>query len=173
MGVTTGDLKVVVLSNGMSHLGIWGVYVPFTAEANVNINAPHAVIPSTTLHEMAHQRGFAREDEANYIAYLTATMHPDPDFQYSGTLMALRYTMSALFRADNDRFNELITTYSDGLRRDLDYIASFNQSNRSIISRISTEINNLYLKANAQQDGVKSYGRMIDLLMAKYLQGQK
>jgi hypothetical protein len=31
-------------------------------------------------------------------------------------------------------------------------------------------MNDSYLKANSQQDGVKSYGRMVDLLLAEYKQ---
>ena len=169
LGGKYGKPKVVLLSKVMSYTGIWGVYFPFTAEANVNISIPQSMIPSTTLHEMAHQRGFAREDEADYIAYLTSTMHPDVDFQYSGTLMALRHTMRALARADYDTFKELTATYGEGLKRDMNAIAIHNQEHESILRRASSQINNTYLKANSQQDGVKSYGRMIDLLMAEFL----
>jgi len=62
---------------------------PFTGEANVNISMPHTSIPFTACHEMAHQIGFAREDEANFIAYIACKNHPSPDFQYSGILSAL------------------------------------------------------------------------------------
>lgn len=170
LGGKYGKPKVVLMSRVMSYTGVWGVYFPFTAEANVNISIPDSLIPSTALHEMAHQRGFAREDEADYIAYLTATMHPDVDFQYSGTLMALRHTMRALARADVDVFRELYSTFGDGLQRDWDHINAHNQQHESIVRRASSQINNTYLKANAQKDGVQSYGRMIDLLMANYLQ---
>jgi len=64
----------------MSYLGIGGVYFPFTGEANVNISMPHTSIPFTACHEMAHQIGFAREDEANFIAYIACKNHPSPDF---------------------------------------------------------------------------------------------
>ncbi|WP_353892432.1 DUF3810 domain-containing protein [Proteinivorax hydrogeniformans] len=170
LGGKYGKPKMVLMSNVMSHLGIWGAYFPFTAEANVNISIPESMIPSITLHEMAHQRGFAREDEADYIAYLTAVMHPDYDFQYSGTLLALRHTMSALSRADFETFQVLANSYSDGLARDMEHINMHNRSYQGRASQVSAQINNTYLRANAQQDGIKSYGRMIDLMMASFLQ---
>lgn len=168
LGGNYGKPKVLLFSKAISYLGIWGFYFPFTFEANVNINIPDSMIPSTTIHEIAHQRGFAREDEADYIAYLVSRMHPDYDYQYSGTLMALRHVMNALARADYERFLELRESYSDGVLKDMQDITAHNQKHSGFISNISAEVNNAYLKANAQKDGIKSYGRMIDLLMAQY-----
>ena len=54
----------------LSYLGISGIFIPFTCEANVNATLPDWEIPFTACHELAHQRGFAREDEANYVGYL-------------------------------------------------------------------------------------------------------
>ena len=168
LGGNYGKPKVLLLSRSISYLGIWGFYFPFTFEANVNVNIPDSMIPSTAIHEIAHQRGFAREDEADYIAYLVSRMHPDYDYQYSGTLMALRHVMNALARTDYERFLELRETYSAGVLKDMQAITVHNQRHSGFISNISAEVNNAYLKANAQKDGIQSYGRMIDLLMAQY-----
>ncbi|WP_276929276.1 DUF3810 family protein, partial [Herbinix luporum] len=43
----------------------------------------------------------------------------------------------------------------------------------TVVSTVSNKINDTYLKANAQSDGVKSYGRMVDLLLAKYRKDQE
>jgi len=77
--------KLVLLSPLMSYLGIGGIFIPYTCEANVNATLPDWEIPFTSAHELAHQRGFAREEEANYVGYLACRAHPDRDFQYSGT----------------------------------------------------------------------------------------
>ena len=84
----------------MSYTNITGIYSPFTAEANVNVSVPKSTLLFTTMHEMAHQRGFASENEANFIAYLTCIAHPDVDFQYSGYLNALNYVNRALALVD-------------------------------------------------------------------------
>lgn len=168
LGGTYGTPKGVLLSRYWSYTGIGGVYFPFTAEANVNIDVPHFMLPSAATHEMAHQRGFAREDEANFISYLTCTRHPDPDFQYSGTVMALIHTMNALYRHDRDAYGEIRSQYSQGLNRDLKEWQEYWARFEGPVEKVSTRVNDSYLKANRQQDGIHSYGRMIDLLLAEF-----
>ncbi|QXM06174.1 DUF3810 domain-containing protein [Crassaminicella indica] len=167
LGRKYGRPKRITFSHLMSYTGIAGIYCPFTGEANVNTAISDSSIPSTACHEMAHQRGFSREDEANYIAYLTCSMHPDKDFQYSGTLLALIHSMNALYKVDLKKYKKLQEKYSEGLKRDLSYLRSFWQQYKGPIERTSTRLNNAYLKANHQKDGVHSYGRMVDLLLAE------
>jgi hypothetical protein len=168
LGGKYGRPKGVMLSKVMSYQGIGGIYFPFTAEANVNVSVPHFMIPFAATHEMAHQRGFAREDEANYIGYIAAIMHPDNDFRYSGTMAALRYSMNALGRQDMDRYNLLRAEYSDGVARDFDAWHEHWSKYEGFVSETTDRINNRYLQANGQRDGVQSYGRMVDLLLAHY-----
>jgi len=163
-----GSPKGVTLSRALSISGISGIYSPFTAEANVNIEIPDSMIPSTTCHEMAHQRGFAREDEANFIAYLTCNLHPDVEFQYSGTLVALIHSMNALYKYDKKKYIQLRKKYSPGIVRDLKFINKFWQSYEGPVERAANKVNNAYLKSNYQEDGIYSYGRMVDLLIAEY-----
>lgn len=168
LGGRYGNPKPVLLSRLMSYTGISGVYFPFTGEANVNISIPDSMIPCTASHEMAHQRGFAREDEANYIAYLVCSLHPDYDFQYSGTLLALMNAMNALYRSDPDSYFNLGKMYSEGVKRDIIALDDFWSQFEGPVERTSEKINNAYLKANKQKDGVQSYGRMVDLLIAEH-----
>jgi hypothetical protein len=168
LGGRFGRPKGVMLSELMSYSGITGVYFPYTGEANVNISAPDILLPSTAAHEMAHQRGFAREDEANYIAYLTCSVHPDADFEYSGVVLALLHSMDALYGYDPDEYMVLRKKYSEGINRDLASYSSYWKRYEGPVEKISNEINNTYLKANMQKDGVQSYGRMVDLLLAEY-----
>ncbi len=163
-----GKPKGVLFSKAMSYMGITGMYFPFTGEANVNIDIPHVLLPSTATHEMAHQRGFAREDEANYIAYLTCKLHPDLDFQYSGYILALIHSMNALYRDDREKHSELSKKISDNVKKDFIEIQKYWEKYEGPIEEASNKMNNVYLKSNNQKDGVKSYGRMVDLLIAEY-----
>ncbi|MDD3297928.1 MAG: DUF3810 domain-containing protein [Firmicutes bacterium] len=168
LGGRYGRPKGVMLSKVLSYQGIGGIYFPFTGEANVNISEPHFMIPFTASHEMAHQRGFAREDEANYIGYLASIMHSDPDFRYSGTMVALQYSMNALARQDRERYNSLKGEYSDGMVRDLNAWNEHCRKYEGFVRETTDRINDAYLQANAQSDGIQSYGRMVDLLLAHY-----
>lgn len=163
-----GKPKAVKLSQQLCYTGIAGIYFPFTGEANFNKLVPDFMLPSTISHEMAHQRGFAREDEANFIAYLTCKAHKDADFQYSGYLLATIYSMNALHDYDLDSYKELTAKYNDGVKRDLKYLSSFWEQFEGPAEEIQERINDTYLKSNKQADGIYSYGRMVDLLLAEY-----
>jgi hypothetical protein len=163
-----GRPKPVFASELMLYTGITGVYFPYTAEANVNVAVPDLLLPATTLHEMAHQRGIAPEDEANFVAYLTAIKHPDKDFNYSGTVLALIHTMNALYAQDSELAMTLRKTYSEGLDRDMAYYSRFWKAYEGQTNEVADQVNDTYLKASGETEGVKSYGRMVDLLLGHY-----
>ncbi|WP_426349853.1 DUF3810 domain-containing protein [Alloiococcus sp. CFN-8] len=163
-----GSAKAIAISPLMSYTGITGMYMPYTGEANVNYNIPPFMWASTAAHEMAHQRGFAREDEANYIAYLVCSFSEEEDIQYSGVFLALIYSMNAMYREDQESYYQLRDKYSQGLLRDMKYNSDFWDKYQGRAEEISNNINDSYLKGNRQEDGVKSYGRMVDLLLAEY-----
>ncbi len=108
-------VKPVMMSELMSYTHITGVYSFFTGEANINVVFPDYTIPYTAAHELAHQRGIAREDEANFVAFLVCTASDDIYIQYSGYLNMLEYVTSAYARAVNSntcydfaKFSEMI-----------------------------------------------------------------
>jgi len=168
LGGSYGRPKAVIFSKAMSYFGITGVYCPFTGEANIDADIPDFSMPSATCHEMAHQHGFAREDEANYIAWLTCEANPDVSFQYSGAILALINSMNALYSYDKEKYLELSKKLSDGVNRDLDDNQQYWQKHKGQAEKIVTSLNDTYLKASKQKDGVHSYGRMVDLLIAEY-----
>jgi len=163
----TAPPKIVLLSPWMSYLGISGIFIPFTGEANVNGTVPDWEIPFTAAHELAHQRGFAREEEANYVGYLACLAHPDRDFQYSGTFRAGLYALSALARADRKSYGELRGSLAAPLRRDLAALMAWQRRYESRLVDVQDKVNDAYLKTQGQADGVRSYGRMVDLLLAE------
>ncbi len=50
-----------------SNLGVTGYLNPFTNEAQVNTTVPAFLQPFMTCHEIAHQLGFAPEEDANFV----------------------------------------------------------------------------------------------------------
>ncbi|MBV7271512.1 DUF3810 domain-containing protein [Clostridium sp. PL3] len=163
-----GPPKPILLSEKMCYTGITGIYIPYTGEANVNISVPDFEVDFTAAHEMAHQRGFAREEEANYIAYLACTNHPDLDFQYSGAIMALINSMNALANTNMTDYKQLTAKYSAGVKRDLEYDYNFWSKYEGKVQKVANNVNNNYLKSNGEKEGVESYGKMVDLLLAEY-----
>ena len=161
--------KGVLASRYWSYTGIVGMYFPFFVEANVNIDVEDAYIPSTVLHELSHLIGVAREDEAEFISFITGINHPDPDFVYSSYLNAYHHFASALYREDKDMYANVSSKRSDAVRRDMSANSEYWKKFEGPVKQTSTTVNNAYLKTNLQPDGVKSYGRVVDLILGFYL----
>ncbi|MDE7326683.1 MAG: DUF3810 domain-containing protein [Lachnospiraceae bacterium] len=166
--------KQIHFSRTMSMTELTGIFCPFTMEANVNIDIPDYSIGSTMCHELAHLKGFIREDEANYVAYLACQASKNQELRYSGLMEALILSGNALYAKDADLYYEARAYYSEGVSRDLaansQYWAEFKDKP---VSNAAQKINDAYLKANHQEDGVQSYGRMVDLLLAQYRKEKK
>jgi Protein of unknown function (DUF3810) len=156
-----------MLSPLLSRLGITGIFCPFTGEAHVNGEVPAPDVPFTASHELAHFRGFAREDEASYVGYLACRSHPDPDFRYSGLLLASAYLTGALARVDPAAAREVQALRSEGVRRDLAALRAWSDRHRGRVQDASQRVNDAYLRAQGTPDGVRSYGRMVDLILAE------
>lgn len=162
--------KGVLLSHYWSYTGITGVYMPFFVESNVNIDVPEHTIPETALHEIAHTRGFAREDEACFLSFLVGLYSENPDHAYSVLLGATLRSLNALYGADAEAYQLVAAGLSDAVRRDLQAAGAYWKQFEGPVQEASTQINNAYLQANLQEDGVRSYGRMVDLVLAWFAQ---
>lgn len=160
--------KAVGFSEAMSLCRITGLYSFFTCEANINVHQPDFSIPSTVAHEAAHTCGFMREDEANYIAYIVCRSSQSDEARYSGSLFALVHSMNALARSDPDAWHSLRATLSPGVLRDLEQNAAYWKEYETAVGQVADKVNDTHLKMNDQTDGIQSYGRMVDLLLADW-----
>ncbi len=154
--------------------GYSGVYNFFTGEPNINIQPPLVSLPHTACHEIAHQMGITLEDEANYAGFLACMNHPDDLFRYSGYLNALTYVGNALYDQSPETYMDLSAMLSDEIRADQQVIREFwDQHQKKAASEIADKMNESYLKSNNQPEGMKSYGKFVDLLIADFLQDGK
>ena len=164
----SSNLKPVIMSEAMSYTHITGVYTYFTGEANINVSFPDYTLPFTAAHELAHQRGIAREDEANFIAFLVCTESDDHYLKYSGYLSMLEYFLSAIYYTAPDLYPAIIQSLNYNTVYEMSaYHKFFDKYRDSFISDISSSINDAYLKLNGTE-GEISYGLVIDLAVAYY-----
>jgi len=159
--------KPLFASETISYGGLGGIYLPFTAEPNVNVDQLPFDWPFDICHEMAHQRGVAREDEANFVAYVVARDYGDPDFVYGATLAMAGYAVSALEEVDPDTAGGLWANLGLGTRRDLLARKRRSEKYETPLRDVGREVNHTYLRSNGVDDGVQSYGRVVDLLVAE------
>ena len=160
--------KALIISEILSYQGLTGIYLPFTVEANYNGDMPAYDKPFTVCHELSHLRGFMEEQEANFIAFLACISSERADFQYSGYLSGWVYCMNALYRADYESWQAVRGLLDEAAEPDLTANNEFWDRYEGTISETAERINDTYLKANGQADGVKSYNRMVDLIVAYF-----
>ena len=81
-------------------------------------------------------------------------------------LLAFLYASNALAGADGAAYSKLMQSLPGVVLQDFRANNAYWQQFATPIADISDKINDGYLKANDQTDGVQSYGRMVDLLVA-------
>lgn len=164
-GSSCSRAKMVVLPL-LPWLHVGGVFSMFTSEPNVDVNQPAAGMLDSACHELAHQLGWAREEEASFVGYAGCRLHPDADYRQAVTQAALAHALGALRRVDRQAADELYARLPPALLRDWEAEDRFWARHRTPISRAARRINDAYLRSQGQEAGVLSYGLMVDLLVA-------
>lgn len=163
------NIKEVMLSEPMTYTHISGVYTFFTGEANLNVNFPDYVLPYTAAHEFAHQRGIAREDEANFVAFLVCMESDDHYIRYSAYLNLYEYVSNALYSANRDAHTSVYYKLPYGAMTDMAaYSKFFKKYQKTVVSDVSGAVNDTFLNFNGVEEGSKSYGMVVDLAVAYY-----
>jgi Protein of unknown function (DUF3810) len=160
--------KPVYSSEVLTRLGISGVYFPFTAEPNFNADIPDFQMPFSIAHEMAHQRGVARESEANFVAYIICINSRDPFVRYSGYRNGLG-VLSDLHRVEPEKARELAKQLGTGYREDSRRAAQFWAKASGAAGALSQRVNDLYLRANRVKAGTADYSNSTTLIIAYHL----
>ena len=160
--------KPLIMSWILSVQQMCGVYLPFTVEANYNRDMTAYNIPHTICHELSHLRGFMREDEANFIGFLACIGSESAQYRYSGYLMGWIYAGNALVQEDWEAYIRCRNSLRPEVDRDLRDNTEFWNKYESRVSEVAEAVNDTYLRINSQSDGVKSYGRMVDLMLSWY-----
>lgn len=163
------NIKEIMLSEPMTYTHISGVYTFFTGEANINVNYPDYVLPYTAAHEFAHQRGIAREDEANFVAFLVCLESDDDYIRYSAYMNLYEYVASALRRKNEDYYLATYSRLPFGAKTEMRaYSEFFTKYEKTIVSEVSNAVNDASLNFNGVEEGSASYGMVVDLAVAYY-----
>ena len=164
-----GDPKPVALSVPWTYTYVMGMYFPFTGEANYNTNIPSVELPHTILHEMAHQRGIAAEDEANFAAFLAGRYASDARVKYSALFESWLYVMSTLKRADKQAYETVLSFACAGVKADLQMTDAFWESYDTPLASFSDDVNRLYLESNGVEFGTASYSLSVQYILDYYV----
>lgn len=160
------SVKPSIFSYAGNYLGFQGYYNPFSGEGQVNTTIPVFLQPFVTTHELAHQLGYAKESEANFVGYLACKEHPSAFFRYSVYLDMYLYAHAQLYYMDSVRAISLRKRAPAAMLRDIEELKQFYKAYQSPIEDIVTWGYDYFLQANQQPQGKRSYGQVTGWLLA-------
>ncbi|UYQ95963.1 DUF3810 domain-containing protein [Chitinophaga horti] len=162
------SIKPMIFGWWMNYIGVTGYLNPFTNEAQVNTSVPAFVQPFTTCHEIAHQIGYAPEEDANFVGYLVASGSEDVRFRYAGNFEMFLYSIRHLARRDPSLTRLIWQKADPRVRKHYDDLMSFYEQFQGPIDDYSSAIYDQYLKANHQEKGIRSYSEVVGWLIAYF-----
>lgn len=162
------SIKSSLFGDWGNYFGYTGYYNPFTGEAQLNTTVPLFIQPYTSCHELGHQLGYARENEANFAGYLAARHSPDPRFRYSAYFEMYAYGRSYLRRIDSLECRRLDATLRVGISGDRKQLEQFYEKYQTRLGKVIDRLYDRYLVANDQPEGKKTYSQVVLWLAAYY-----
>jgi Protein of unknown function (DUF3810) len=151
-----------------NYMGYTGYYNPFTAEAQINNTVPGFLHFFVSSHEIAHQLGYARENEANFVGFLAARSSADTAFLYSAYFDMFLYANAALYGKDSIAARRNLKLLLPAVQRDLAELRAFRIKYENPLDKLISIFYDRYLKMNQQPDGEKTYSKVVLWLLAYY-----
>lgn len=164
----TKSVKPSLFSYLGNYLGFQGYYNPFSGEGQVNTTIPQVLEPFVSCHEVGHQIGYAKENEANFAGYLAAKSSTSPYFRYSVYFDMFNYAISDLWRKDSVAAKKYLDGLDTLVKKDRKELKEFFQRHRNPIEKIVAWGYGEYLKANNQPGGKQAYNEVVGWLVAYY-----
>lgn len=174
------DFKYFNDSKFFSKQDMLGYYFPYSMEANVNRLMYSTNFPHSICHELSHLKGYLLEDEANFIGYLACMESGDDLFEYSAILSVLGYIDNDFFDSlgrDFDKYfqhpviSDMVLAddifLTDEVRRMVDDSGILDSET---VKEASNTFTDTVLTTNGVSDGIKSYSRVVQLLLDYYSQ---
>lgn len=160
------SVKPSIYSYLGNYLGFTGYYNPFSGEAQVNTTVPTFIQPFTTCHEIGHQLGYAKESEANFAGFLSASSSHDTAFLYSVYFDMYAYAARYLYLADSNALKRISEQLSPQVKGDIKALRAFYEQYDTPIETAIDKLYAEYLKANEQPSGKMSYNEVVGMLIA-------
>lgn len=172
-GSTVG-VKKLLSSDWYGKIGMTGTFLCLTGESCVSTTTYRANMPFTMCHEIGHRMAFARENEANFAAFLACASNSRAEFQFSGYYAAFRYCYNALNSVDREAASEIWQGVSPLVLADYrGAVAHYDSLRDDTAAEVSDRVYDTYLKTFSVTSGVRSYGEVTDLLLAWYFERLK
>ncbi len=157
-----GRLKGTLFGRYFRWSGVDGMVNPFGLEVLANPDLLPFERPFVAAHEWSHLAGYADESEANFVGWLTCIRASVPA-QYSGWLYLYWQVSGEVGVEDRAR---LWAAVEAGPRRDIEAIvARLQRGQLPLLRSASWFVYDQYLKANRVDEGIRSYGAVVTLIL--------
>lgn len=158
------SIKKSLFSYPLTYMGFSGYLNPLTNEAQVDGLIPVYKFPTTASHEIAHQLGYAAENEANFMGCLAAINHDNLYFNYSGYTFGLRYCLNEIYNRDVCLFEDMAADVNKGILKNYEEVRLFWEAHQNPAEPFFKIFYSNFLKANKQSKGMESYSYVVALL---------
>lgn len=165
------SIKKSLFSYPLTYMGFSGYLNPLTNEAQVDALIPVYRFPTTTAHEIAHQLGYAAENEANFIGFMATINNDDVYFKYSGYTFGLRFCLNEIYRRDATLYETIVADVNTGILKNYEEVRLFWEAYQNPAEPFFKIFYSNFLKANKQEKGMKSYSYVVALLV-NYLENE-
>lgn len=157
--------KPSLFSYPLTYMGFSGYLNPLTNEAQVNGRIPMYKFPTTAAHEMAHQLGYAAENEANFIGFMAASNNDDIYIKYCGYAFGLRFCLNEIYRRDPCLFEDIVADVNKGILKNYEESRKFWEAHENPFEPFFKLFYGNFLRANNQAKGMESYSYVVALLV--------
>ncbi len=166
---TTKFVKRPILPEIYLYQGVSGYINPFTLEAIVVKEIPSIDFSITVLHEQAHQLGYAAEEDANFLAFISSINNEDLLIKYSGYVFGLTYLLNEIQVNHKENISSFTDKINPGIIEDINSRRKFwAKYSNNIINDLQSLLYDIYLKSNNQKSGIRSYSRIVNHIINYY-----
>lgn len=132
-----------------------GIYLPASGLSYINSDDLLIMLPFTMCHELAHQAGYAREDEAGLVAWQACEEGNDL-FRLSGRFNMLLYGMALLNTGDPIGWQRCLDAMSDSLYALFVRCNGLNTAPKTATYRLSQALYGIFQRLNGQTSGYEN-----------------
>ncbi len=163
-----GRPKYTVFTPFFTRAGVTGMVDPFALESLVHPDLLPFERAFVLAHEWGHLAGLADEAEASAVGWSACMRGSDP-LVYSASMYLLVEAGAAL---PAHVWRDVLAQTDPGVREDLHALSERMTLIQPAVQATSFRVYDEYLRANAVEDGVRSYSRALQLILLPVLREQ-
>lgn len=150
------------------YVGFQGYYNPFSGEGQVKASIPLFLQPFVTSHEVAHQLGYAKENEANFVGFIAGKESNSADFRYSVYFDMYLYAIREMYALDSQKAVMLDSSLHPRVKQDRREYARYLRKMQNPIAPFMLKIYDGYLRMNNQPKGYRTYNEVVRWMVGYY-----